>query len=1150
MKRIRIAAALFTLFLAIPLTSCGGYVDEEATDSGSQTTSAVKPDVKRYSVSYYNYDSTFLYACEVYEGGNAVYKGPDPVKPATEEYKYTFYGWSESEKNIRSNKTLYARYTSSYIPLYSVTFKNYDDTTLYETAVRAGKTAIYGGETPTREASGGHEYQFVGWNKSLDNINEHTTVVAQYSVLGLGLQVKFLNYDDSLLDIQYTDYGFGVTYQGNTPEKPAEGPDAYAFSGWDVSLSYITEDTVAHAQYVRQDRYCKVEFRNYDDTVLYTANVKYGNGASYPYVSPSRRSEGPYQYAFTGWDKDTSTVYKDMLVYAQYRQEQRGLSSGFSYGLLNDTDAVINSYSGNENDVYVPSTLTYNSKTYNIVKINQSAFANNQYIKKLYIDENVTTIGTSAFDQCSNLKEIVLPNSLEKIDSYAFSGTALTEVTLRNNCSSVGRNAFPSNIKSISISPQNHYLKFEDRILYNYEKTIIYTSFGVSGDLVIPNGVEKIGSYAFYGAYLNSVTIPSSVKTIDTYAFYNSSLATVVINNATCSIATYAFSNCYSLGIVSLGSSVVSIGDYAFSSTPLVNVTLPSTLVSFSSNAFSNCSNLKSFIGESSNTFFPVRNGVVYTQSYSSIHIIPLAFSGTLYIPSSVTSMNFSSLYNSYPGITDVNIDSSNPTYFSYEKSIYNKAAMELIYVPYSVKYLNLYSETKSIADSVCYSRTDLRNVTFNSKLQYIGTNAFYDCYDTTFDNAFPSTLKTIGDSAFYYCSNLFSINIGNSCTSIGTYAFYYSGVSSAQFGSSLVTIKSSAFNSSALKSVTLPSSLTSLGSSAFSNCASLTQVNTGNGLTSLPDQCFYNCSSLSSVTLSNKLTSIGSNCFYNTYNLRSITFPSTLQTISSYAFRASGLQSVSLSNTAVNSLGVYCFGDCLSLTTVTFSSNLTTITNSCFYGCSNLTSVALTSKITTIGSSAFSMTSLNSITIPAKVTMIDQYAFSSSSLQSLRIESTSLTISGYAFNGCSSLKDISVGSGSVTFSTNSFSGSSSNFSRYDRIDASNATAYFKQYSFRYSYVSLLILGGNLKTLENTSFSSITHLVLPTNVQSYVNRSFATSISNLYYLGTKSSYDSSYGGNNKINNVGKVYYYSSSKPTDTTNKYWRYVNNFPTVWEI
>ena len=91
-----------------------------------------------------------------------------------------------------------------------------------------------------------------------------------------------------------------------------------------------------------------------------------------------------------------------------------------------------------------------------------------------------------------------------------------------------------------------------------------------------------------------------------------------------------------------------------------------------------------------------------------------------------------------------------------------------------------------------------------------------------------PNSVTSIGDWAFYGCTGLTSVTIPNSVTSIGGYAF---------------------FGCTGLTSVTIPNSVTSIGSCAFKDCSGLTSVTIGNSVTSIGEKAFYWCTGLKSIT-------------------------------------------------------------------------------------------------------------------------------------------------------------------------------------------------------------------------------------------------------------------------------------------------------------
>ena len=151
------------------------------------------------------------------------------------------------------------------------------------------------------------------------------------------------------------------------------------------------------------------------------------------------------------------------------------------------------------------------------------------------IPNSVTTIGSYAFDDCSNLTSVTIPNSVTTIGKYAFSScSGLTSVTIGNSVTTIGEHAFS----------------------------------GCSGltSVTIPNSVTTIGEYAFeFCSGLTSVTIPNSVTTIGESAFSGCrSLTSVTIPNSVTTIGKYAFIYCRSLTSVTIPNSVTTIGDYAF----------------------------------------------------------------------------------------------------------------------------------------------------------------------------------------------------------------------------------------------------------------------------------------------------------------------------------------------------------------------------------------------------------------------------------------------------------------------------------------------------------------------------------------------------------------------------------------------------------
>ena len=157
------------------------------------------------------------------------------------------------------------------------------------------------------------------------------------------------------------------------------------------------------------------------------------------------------------------------------------------------------------------------------------------YIKYVTLPDGLTTIGNSAFRDCSKLTSITIPNSVTSIGYQAFYWcSGLTSVTLGKNLKSIGYEAFCwcSGLTSITI----------------------------------PNNVTSIGEEAFDRCSgLTSVTLGNSVTSIGEGAFFQcESLASITIPNSVTSIGDQAFYYCESLTSVTLGKNLTSIGYWAF----------------------------------------------------------------------------------------------------------------------------------------------------------------------------------------------------------------------------------------------------------------------------------------------------------------------------------------------------------------------------------------------------------------------------------------------------------------------------------------------------------------------------------------------------------------------------------------------------------
>ena len=180
----------------------------------------------------------------------------------------------------------------------------------------------------------------------------------------------------------------------------------------------------------------------------------------------------------------------------------------------------------------------------------------------------VTSIGNNAFESCSALTSVTIPNGVKVIREYAF-----------RNCSSLKNVTIPSSVTSIS----NH--AFED-----------CTSLT---NITIPDSVISIGAYAFRNCFsLTSIKIPNKVTAISEGAFIGClALKSITIPNSVKCICNNAFESCFALTSITIPNSVTSIGDNAFIwCSSLKSITIPKSVTIIGTYAFFGCYSLTSVV--------------------------------------------------------------------------------------------------------------------------------------------------------------------------------------------------------------------------------------------------------------------------------------------------------------------------------------------------------------------------------------------------------------------------------------------------------------------------------------------------------------------------------------------------------------------------
>ena len=362
-----------------------------------------------------------------------------------------------------------------------------------------------------------------------------------------------------------------------------------------------------------------------------------------------------------------------------------------------------------------------------VTSIGDVALSDCTSLTNITIPESVTSIGDATFQDCSGLTSIEIPSNVESIGELAFSNcTVLTSITIPKSVASIGKNAFDGCTDLKEVLLENGSTLTSESL--GVDASIIKTYWN-EGDLTWTLTADGTLTISGKGAMKNYDANNSPV------AQKTDSVKKVVIQEGVTSIGDYAFFDCSNLTDITIPESVTSIEECAFQNcSSLTDITIPGSVTSIGEGAFQGCSSLTS-----------------------------------IEIPSSVTSIGDDAFYGT-PWLTNKRQENNSLV-------IVNGILID--------------------------GRTCSGEVTIPDSVTSIGYRAFQNCTGLT-SITIPKSVTSIGDSAFYNCTGLTSINIPEGVTSIGKHAF---------------------FECAELTSIKIPSSVTSIGDCAFSACNKLPEI-------------------------------------------------------------------------------------------------------------------------------------------------------------------------------------------------------------------------------------------------------------------------------------------------------------------------------------
>ncbi|WP_347141095.1 leucine-rich repeat protein [Phocaeicola dorei] len=438
-----------------------------------------------------------------------------------------------------------------------------------------------------------------------------------------------------------------------------------------------------------------------------------------------------------------------------------------------------------------------------VTTIARSAFWGCSSLSRIDLPEGVTTIGHSAFYGCEKLSSVKLPNSLTTIEGFAFSGCNGLTITIPDNVESMSMLTF-SDCTGLDITIPGRFLtKIENPIGSNCKDVRV----------TIAEGTTVIEEYAFQKRPgIVSVTIPESVTSIGHAAFWQcSGLTDIIIPSSVTEIGDDAFSKCTNLTNVTLPDGLTFIGEGVFRYCKgLVSVVIPNSVKSIEYEAFNGCSALKSIV---------LPEGMTLIKKWTFADCSSLV---DVTLPSTMTTLEYGAFENC-TSLRSVTIPNSVNTV---DAPFYGCSSLSDIKVP---DYLY---------ETSIFSGTGITDITVPEGTTVVGS--FADCTKLA-SITFPEGIKALTD--FSGCSSLRAIDIPDGVSVIGSALFRGCvNLTKVTIPNSVVSLEWFAFSDcSSLTRITIPNHIATISSGAFSGCSLLTNVTLGSGVASIEDIAFHN---------------------------------------------------------------------------------------------------------------------------------------------------------------------------------------------------------------------------------------------------------------------------------------------------------------------
>lgn len=286
------------------------------------------------------------------------------------------------------------------------------------------------------------------------------------------------------------------------------------------------------------------------------------------------------------------------------------------YRRIGDSDRVeVLRHSGTKASVAIPDSISVAKCTFAVSEIGASAFEGCSGLAGITLPDSLESIGEGAFSGCSGLTDIAIPGEVRSIGERAFAGCAgLRKVVMKGSPETIAASAFDgcSSLKAFEVQKSGGRHMSDSRgLLYSGEmETLVRVPCGLDGTADIPSGVVEIGERACSGcSSMTTVRIPASVRRIRDDVFsgcvrlallyvdprnthYRSDLQGVLYDSKVTEVIRAPTGI---VGALEIPNTVVRVCPYAFEGcNGLVSISIPFNTVEIGDSAFEGCTRVRS----------------------------------------------------------------------------------------------------------------------------------------------------------------------------------------------------------------------------------------------------------------------------------------------------------------------------------------------------------------------------------------------------------------------------------------------------------------------------------------------------------------------------------------------------------------------------